>query len=96
MKRIYGVQTTLYTKEQRENRVTWFSEWNKKNKEYSQQDIIQFHKNKQDAFENEGILINRDAILFTVSLASVFKNEVNEVSLYYEDFIQHKNKMLVI
>ena len=88
--------TTLYTPEEREKRRVWFEQWNKDHPSYSQQDIIDFQMSPHDETGNEGIRINRDAILSTVSLTSVLKNEKNEISMFYEDLLQHKKREIDI
>jgi len=88
--------TTLYTDHDRDKRRIWFEQWNREHPTDSQKDIIDFHMSQQDEAANEGIRINRDSILFTVSLTSVLKDESNKVSLYYEDLLRHKKKIIVI
>jgi uncharacterized protein with NRDE domain len=88
--------TTLYSNEARNLRLTMFSEWLLNRKIYSQEAIIQFHKYKESHIEKEGIMIDRNSILKTVSLTSVMKTDQNSISIYYEDFIQQKNLALDI
>ncbi len=88
--------TSLYTGEDINKRVQWFNEWKRNHSEFTQSDIIEFHKRKHDDVQQEGIMINRNAVLFTVSLTSVYKNEEGTVAMKYEDFLQHKKKELVI
>ena len=73
-----------------------FSEWLLNSKIYSQEAIIQFHKYKESHIEKEGIMIDRNSILKTVSLTSVMKTDQNSISIYYEDFIQQKKLALDI
>ncbi len=54
----------------------------------TQEEIIKFHKNTYDSCEGEGIQINRNEILKTVSLTSISKSET--ISMYYEDFLHHQ------
>ena len=88
--------SSLYSPEDKAKRVQWFITWCEVGRTFNQEDIINFHKQKKDTLENEGILINRDEVLFTVSLTSIMKTEAQEVSLWYEDFLQQKNKKIVI
>lgn len=83
--------TTLYNEEDRLKRREWFSRWVREQTSYSQDAILAFHKQKFDDEQQEGILINRDSILFTVSLTSVLKLSDQPVQLIYEDFIRSKN-----
>ena len=56
--------------------------------QFTQDQIISFHKNKFENYDDEGIQINRSDILKTVSLTSISKT--NNISMHYEDFIYNK------
>jgi uncharacterized protein with NRDE domain len=88
--------TTLYAEEDRNMRIGLFGEWLQNNKNYSQEAIIQFHKYKESHTEKEGIMIDRNSILKTVSLTSVLKTAQHSISIFYEDFIQQKQIALDI
>lgn len=79
--------TTLYTEADREKRKTYFQKFIQSGV-LTQEEIIKFHKNTYDSYEGEGIQINRNEILKTVSLTSISKSET--ISMYYEDFLHHQ------
>jgi hypothetical protein len=85
--------TTLYSIEQREQRKVWFANWLNEHTLFRQEDILDFHQYGGE--EEEGIQINRDSILFTVSLTSIFKSE-SDITMYYKDFIQGKQTTVAI
>lgn len=80
--------TTLYSNEKRTIRKNIFEKFIAQNN-FSQNAIIDFHTNKFENYEDEGIQINRNEILKTVSLTSLHKEE--KISLKYFDFIEHKS-----
>jgi hypothetical protein len=83
--------STLYTEADRLKRITYFEKFIQKGI-LTQEEIISFHQNKYDLYDGEGIQINRNEILKTVSLTSISKSEV--ISMYYEDFL-HSQKMSI-
>lgn len=76
--------TTLYTVSQIAARRQFFERFLAAGN-FTQEQLISFHKNKFDEYIGEGIFINRNNVLKTVSLTSILKS--NSLSFYYEDFI---------
>ena len=85
--------STLYTDEDRRRRQNYFTRFVEKN-DFSQEAIIAFHENKFETYTDEGIQINRNDILQTVSLTSIQKS--TDICLLYKDFIQHKTVSLAL
>lgn len=83
--------STLYTADDRIRRQNYFSRFLDLN-DFSQEAIIAFHENKFEEYEHEGIQINRNNILQTVSLTSIQKSDA--INLLYKDFINHKTVSL--
>ncbi len=79
---------SLYTEEDRTRRRVYFEHF-LQNNIYSQEEIIRFHTNKYEQYTDEGIQINRENILKTVSLTSI--NKSDNILMYYEDFIQDQS-----
>lgn len=85
--------STLYTEEDRMRRQKYFARFVEVN-DFSQDAIISFHENRFESYEKEGILINRNNVLQTVSLTSIQKSE--GIHVLYKDFIQHKSVSLAL
>jgi uncharacterized protein with NRDE domain len=86
--------STLYTNEEKERRINWFTDWQKKHIEYAQNDIVEFHEFRSNDNTQEGFIINRNGTLLTVSLTSVQKNSNNSIQFIYKDFVQHQTVQL--
>lgn len=82
---------TLYTEDDRVRRKKYFEHFLQHNT-YTQEEIIRFHTNKYEQYTDEGILINREDVLKTVSLTSIHKSA--SVLMYYEDFILDRSVSL--
>lgn len=80
--------TTLYSNEKKETRKKYFEKFLTQNN-FSQNAIIDFHTNKFEIYDEEGIQINRNDILKTVSLTSIIKEE--KITMKYFDFIENKS-----
>jgi uncharacterized protein with NRDE domain len=83
--------STLYSSDDRIRRQDYFARFININ-DFSQEAIIAFHENKFEEYEHEGIQINRNNILQTVSLTSIQKSDA--INLLYKDFINHKTVSL--
>lgn len=85
--------STLYSIDDRIRRQDYFSRFIDIN-DFSQEAIIAFHENKFEEYEHEGIQINRNNILQTVSLTSIQKSD--SINLVYKDFINSKTVSLAL
>jgi len=75
---------TLYDEQTIARRKYWFEEWLKKNPQPLQADILLFHQFTGDGDKHNDLLMNRNNIVFTVSITSAaFTNET--VSMKYID-----------
>ncbi len=86
--------STLYDKELKEKRLSWFENFIAENKTISQKEIINFHLSQPNNNE-EGIKINRNEVLKTVSLTSIEKKD-EKISMHYQDLIEEKNQLLIL
>ncbi|MEZ5046934.1 MAG: NRDE family protein [Chitinophagaceae bacterium] len=84
--------TTLYSETQRQIRKKYFSRFVEENV-FTKENIIKFHTNKYEQMPHEGIKINRENILSTVSLS--FISVQDKEYFYYEDFKQKKNELFL-
>ncbi len=79
---------TLYDGEVIARRETWFSEWLLKNPEPTRQDILLFHQFTGNGDSHNGLLMDRDGIVLTVSITSLESNGERGVWQY----LDFKNK----
>ncbi len=82
--------STLYDPQAKTKRDTWYKAWLKNMPSDSRKSLIEFHTQTQDQHRDEGIKINRQNIIRTVSLTSIYKHENNDIDWHYEDFLQHQ------
>lgn len=79
---------TLYNDEVINRRNSWFEEWLTRHPEPSQKDILLFHQFTGDGDIRNGLLMNRNNEMFTVSITSV-EHTSSGISMEYVDI---KNK----
>lgn len=83
--------STLYDVETKKERIDWFNEWLKDHKDFSQKEILTFHKNADKGTEETALKMKRPFVE-TVSVTSVKKTK--EIFLSYFDFkTNQKTKM---
>ncbi|MFA9371842.1 MAG: NRDE family protein [Labilibaculum antarcticum] len=82
--------STLYNKDAREMRQNWFTNWLKEQRNFSQENILSFHKTTgaDDAFN--GLVMNRKGKVKTLSIAQI-RRKNKEVSMYYEDLVKDES-----
>lgn len=80
---------TLYNAAMIAERVQWFNQWLLQNNQPTQSDAIQFHTSAGKGNTDFGLQMNRNDLMLTVSVTSVFINE-NEVSLFYKDCVHQQ------
>ena len=84
--------STLYTNEMKQLRRNWFSDWLKENNEFSQEKILEFHKN--DTLGNTEIAPKmKRSFVETVSITSVLKTGY-AVSMKYFDSLKGTEKLI--
>ena len=76
----------LYTKEVIRQREEWFAAWLDAKNEFTIDNIIHFHKTGGTGDRDTDLLMNRDGIVFTVSITSI-RREEKESLMRYEDLI---------
>lgn len=74
----------LYDNEMKELRLQWFADWLSKNDEFTQESILEFHKNDSLGTKETSPKMKR-SFVETVSITSIKKN--GELSLKYIDFL---------
>lgn len=81
--------TTLYSKEIRENRARWFFEYMNSKEIFTEQDLFDFHRyTKNEDIEN-GLIINRNDFLKTLSITQT-TIENSEVKMKHYDLVNKK------
>ncbi len=82
--------STLYSKEIREMRSKWFFDFLKHKPSVSDSEMIDFHQNTENNNPKNGLVINRNNELKTVSISQVIL-ERNKVKMKYLDLLSDKN-----
>ena len=82
--------STLYSQEIREKRSLWFYDFIKHKDEISEVDLYNFHSNTEPENTENGLVINRNNVLKTVSISQVIL-ENGEAIFNYNDLITNKN-----
>ncbi|KRD07584.1 hypothetical protein ASE21_19065 [Flavobacterium sp. Root901] len=78
---------TLYPEEIRKERSKWFFDFLKDKKEISAQDMLDFHKNTHSDDAQNGLVINRENIMKTLSVTQVV-TEQNKGTMKYHDLVK--------
>jgi len=87
---------TLYSPNVRSKREWMFKEWLSKNLEHLPSDpnlVFDFHQFSEENAANEGIAINRDNVMKTVSITAVSVLN-HSVALQYRDLINHQKETI--
>lgn len=77
---------TLYPPEVIAKRKQWFAEWLVKKPEFTQENIIRFHKSAGDGDPENDLVMHRGTVLSTISITSVLSSNMAD-QMYYEDLI---------
>ncbi len=81
--------STLYPKDIREKRAQWFDDFVTNKEIITATDLYNFHQNTEIDNTENGLVINRNDKLKTLSITQVVI-EKNEVSMFYFDLIEDK------
>ncbi len=82
--------STLYSKIIREKRANWFYDFLKHKSSISEDEMLDFHKNTQNENQENGLVINRNNQLKTLSITQIIlENQTSEMR--YFDLIKNKN-----
>ncbi|WP_269237583.1 NRDE family protein [Flavobacterium flavigenum] len=81
---------TLYSDEIRKKRSGWFAKFLKDKKEISPLDMMHFHKNTEGDDCENGLIINRENVLKTVSITQVSIQQ-NKSVIEYHDLLAAQN-----
>ena len=82
---------TLYTKEAKRKRKTWFEEWKKDRTDFSQSAILDFHRTAGDGDPENDIIMNRSNMVRTTSITSIVKLPTSS-DMYFQDILSGKEK----
>jgi uncharacterized protein with NRDE domain len=82
--------STLYSKEIRTNRSNWFHSFLESNSTLSETEILHFHINTEKENKENGLIINRNNELKTLSVTQAIL-EMNKVSIKHHDLIANKD-----
>ena len=77
--------STLYTKEEKQLRKKWFTDWLRNNSEFTQSAILKFHHNSETGSPENSIKMKRSYVE-TVSITSVKKNN-SKVIVDYKSLV---------
>ncbi len=78
--------STLYPKQIREERSEWFYNFIKINKLLSNEDMMHFHSHTEATNSENGLIINRNDMLKTVSISQAIV-EKNKIAFHYSDLL---------
>lgn len=81
---------TLYPKDIRGNRSNWFYTFLASNPEVSEQEMLYFHRYTQAENQENGLVINRNDELKTLSITQAV-TEINRVAILHSDLIANKD-----
>ncbi|WP_395049374.1 NRDE family protein [Flavobacterium sp.] len=81
---------TLYPTEIRENRADWFYTFLDSNPEISETEMLHFHRYTEEANQENGLVINRNDELRTLSITQSV-TEKNKVSILHYDLIANED-----
>ena len=82
--------STLYSKEIREKRANWFSNFLDTKPEVNETELFNFHRYTEEDNNEHGLVINRNDFLKTLSITQTVI-EKNKVSIHYNDLIAEKD-----
>lgn len=82
--------STLYSREVRRKRSSWFSVWQQDHPSFDQKDIIDFHRFSGDGDTYNDLLMNRDGKVFTVSITSLAIKK-DQAEMIYLDLKDQKS-----
>lgn len=88
---------TLYDKSALEKRNKWFSDWIRVNRHKSSSEIIQFHTTAGMGDLKDGLLMNRDGKMRTVSITQI-KFSKYKMEMIYKDILdntEHQKDLLI-
>ena len=84
--------SSLYTEEMKQCRKNWFSDWLLKNNDFSQEEILKFHKNETLGDADVSIKMKRSYVE-TVSITSI-KKENSKIDILYTNVLEGETNTL--
>ncbi len=84
---------TLYNKDQQQKRKHWFTNWLTQNETPTLYNLFNFHKNTGDGDIENDLVINRNNILFTVSITGIVV-DTEKCSMQYIDLVTNESNTI--
>lgn len=81
---------TLYPKDIRQKRANWFIDFLTSKKRVSALDMLNFHRNTEQSDSENGLVINRENVLKTLSITQAVIDK-NKCVLRYHDLVKTKD-----
>jgi uncharacterized protein with NRDE domain len=82
--------STLYQKDIRDNRSSWFANFLDTKPEVDAQEMFNFHRYTEEGNSENGLVINRNNFLKTLSITQAIV-EKNKVEIHYTDLIAERD-----
>ncbi len=82
--------STLYPKEIREKRASWFSAFLDTKPSVTEEEMFNFHRYTEEGNSENGLIINRSNFLKTLSITQAVV-EKNKVEIHYNDLIAERD-----
>lgn len=82
--------STLYSKDIRENRLNWFYSLLESNPAVAQQEMRDFHRYTEAENQENGLVINRNDKLKTLSITQAV-SEMNKMAILHSDLVANEN-----
>ena len=81
--------STLYNSEIRRKRASWFFDFVAGKNKISSEDLLNFHENTHSENSENGLVINRNNVLQTLSITQSIVSE-NQITLRHKDLLDNK------
>jgi hypothetical protein len=85
----------LYTQEIIQKREQWFSEWLQQHPQPSSEDILSFHLFGGNDDSENGIRMNRNNEMLTVSVTNIIGDKIS-ANMIYKDIIHQEQSQLSV
>jgi hypothetical protein len=87
--------STLYNSEIRRKRASWFFDFVAGKNKISSEDLLNFHENTHSENSENGLVINRNNVLKTLSITQSIVSE-NQITLRHKDLLDNKTSEIEI
>lgn len=80
---------TLYSREVRKKRESWFADWLQGRRAFSREAILDFHRTAGEGDPWNDVIMNRNGVVRTVSISSIVKTP-HTIHFQYEDLLNNQ------